>query len=104
MCTRWSYCCLNSENLRTYHASLDLPPPPIPSRFTRIQEEVLAAAVKEAEASMERATKELKSQMDIIDPTTKCDHVSASIDGAYHSSSCFSSIVSTTISKPLHTK
>ena len=85
---------LNPENLRTFYACLDLPPPPMPSRFTKIQEEVLAFAEKEAEASMERATKELKSEI-AIDPSTQCVHVSASIDGAYHSSSCFSSIVTT---------
>ena len=49
---------------------------------------------------MERAKKELESRIG-IDPITKCVHVSASMDGAYRSSSCFSSAVSTTTGKVL---
>ena len=90
---------LNSEKLRTYHSFIRLPPPPNPCRFAKINAEVLnaGAAEKEANASMERSKVG-------NDPSTKCVHVSASIDGAYHYSSCFSSIVSTTTGKALANK
>ena len=77
---------------------MNLPPPPTQHNSTKIEKEVVIAAEKEAVASMERAKKELESRIG-IDPTTKCVHVSASMDGAYRSSSCFSSAVSTTTGK-----
>ena len=79
--------------MRTYHACLSLPPPPNQSNFYKIQAELVTAAEKEAKASMEIATTELKSSLG-LDPTINCVNVSASIDDAYHSSSCFSSAVS----------
>ena len=91
---------LNSEKTRTYHAGLNLQTPPTSYCLIKLQDKVIAAAEDEAIASMERATKQLKSMMG-IDPTTKCVHASASLDGAYHFSSCFSSIVSTEIGKVL---
>ena len=75
---------LNSEKLRTYHACLSLPPPPIPFNFTKIQAEVATAAEKEAKARMERVTIYLEFKMG-IDPTTNCVHFSAILDGAYRS-------------------
>ena len=81
-----------SEKLRTFSASMGLPPPPIQYHHTKIMNEVIIAAEKEANSSLERATKELESQIG-IDPITKYVHVTASIDGAYNGSSCFSSKV-----------
>ena len=84
---------MNSEKLRSYHASFSLTPPPSTYCYPKIEKEVPIAAEKEAKASMGRAAKNLQTQMG-IDITTKCTHVLASIDCAYHSSFCFSSIIS----------
>ena len=89
---------LNRDRMSIYHSSLNLPPPLTRSLFTKIQQEVVAAAEEEAKSSMEKAMEELKSTMD-IDHITKCAHVIASFDGAYHSSCCFSSAVSTATNK-----
>ena len=82
---------LSAGKLRSYHASLNIPPPSNPYRFPKIQADVLAAAEKEAKATMDRATMELQFQMS-IDPATQYTHVSASTDTAYPSSNCLSSI------------
>ena len=91
---------INSENLRTLNACKNLPPAPTQYTFNKSHKKVLAAAEEEAKVSMERATMELKSQLP-IDPTTNCVHVPASIDGAYSSSACFSSIVAMKTDKAL---
>ena len=89
---------LSYEKTNSLYASLNLTPPPSRYKNTKIEKKVVIAAEKEAVASMERAKKELESTI-VIDPTTKCVHVSASMDGCYRSSSCFSSAVSTTTGK-----
>ena len=94
---------LRADKLRSYHASLNIPPPPNPYRFPKIQADVLAAAEKEAKATMDRATMELQFQMS-IDPATQCTYVSASIDAAYPSSNCLSSTISTETGKVLANK
>ena len=91
---------LNSRKMRTYHACLGLPPAPNAPKFIKIRAELITAAEEEAKASMERAVAELKSSLG-LDSTTKRVHASASIDGAYHASSCFSSAVSTQTGKVL---
>ena len=88
---------INSENLRALNPCMNLPPAPTPYTFKKTHKKVLDAAEEEAKASMERATMELKSQLP-LDPTTRCVHVPASIDGAYNYSAFFSS------AKCLHTK
>ena len=91
---------LSADKLRSYHAFLNIPPPPNPYRFPKIQADVLAAAEKEAKATIDRATMELQFQMS-IDPATQCTHVSASIDAAYPSSNCLSPTISTETGKVL---
>ena len=91
---------INSEKLRVYHASLGLPPPPSSYSYPRIEKQLLVAVENEAKASMARAAKELQTRIG-IDISTRCAHVSASIDGAYHHSSCFSSIISPLTNKVL---
>ena len=91
---------MNSENLRTFNACMNLPPAPTQYTFDKTHRLVLAAVEEEAEASMERAAMQLKSQND-IDPTTNCVLVPGSIDGAYNSSACFSSIVAMKTGKAL---
>ena len=91
---------INSENLRALNACMNLSPAPTQYTFNKTHKKVLAAAEEEAKASMERATMELKSQLP-IETTTNCVHVPASIDGAYSSSACFSSIVAMKTGKAL---
>ena len=72
---------------------MGLSPPPIQYHRAKIMNEVIIAAEKEANLRLERATKELESLIG-INPVTNYVHVTASIDGAYNGSSCFSSTVS----------
>ena len=68
---------LNSE-LRTFSSCMDLPPPPSRHYFNKIQKEVLIAAEKEAEASMDRAKTQLETKLS-INPITNYVHAAASI-------------------------
>ena len=60
---------LNSEKLRAFSSCMDLPPPPSRYHFPTIQAEVLIAAEKEAEPSMDRAKTHLETKLG-IDPVT----------------------------------
>ena len=91
---------LNSEKLRTFSSCMGIPPPPSRYHFNKIQKEVLIAAEKEAEASMDRAKTQLETKLG-INPITNCVHVALSIDGVYLSTSCLSSAISTATSKVL---
>ena len=52
---------INSENLRTLNACMNLPPAPTQYTFNKTHKKVLATAEEESKASMERATVEVKS-------------------------------------------
>ena len=84
---------MNSEQCRTYHASISIPPPPTTYCYPKIEMEVLISVEKEAKTSMERAAKALQAKIG-TDVTTNCTHALASIEGAYQSSFCFVSIIS----------
>ena len=68
--------------LRTYHAALNIPPPPGGSSFQRIQQDLLIASEYVANKSMMKAKTELEAIFG-TNPVTNRVHAVVSYDGAY---------------------
>ena len=73
---------MGEPNLRLYHASMNLPPPPNGASFQRIQKDLLIASEYVANISMMKAKIGLEAIFG-INPLTNCVHGVVSFDGAY---------------------
>ena len=96
--------------LRLYHATMNIPPPPVGSSFQHIQQDLLTASEYVANNCMMKAKTGLEAIFG-TNPLTNCVHAVVSFDGAYqirskkggggYSPYCFASAISVETGKVL---